>query len=69
MSGDQRAPVDSFSTDDEEDEVKISAELMATMTVSRPHTQVNIRIVKFSMLIIPDQRLTTSTILCPTLQR
>lgn len=40
MSEDQKVKVDNFSTDDDEEEVKISAEMMASMTVSRPHTQV-----------------------------
>jgi len=41
MSEDQKVKVDNFSTDDDEEEVKISAEMMASMTVSRPHTQVD----------------------------
>jgi len=40
MSGDQKVKVENFSTDEEDEEVKISAEMMASMTVSRPHTQV-----------------------------
>merc|ERR1719500_827004 len=41
MSEDQKVKVDNVSTDDDEEEVKISAEMMASMTVSRPHTQVD----------------------------
>ena len=40
MSGEQKVTVDTFSTDGEEEEVKISAEMMASMAISRPHTQV-----------------------------
>jgi len=41
MSGEQKVTVDTFSTDGEEEEVKISAEMMASMAISRPHTQVD----------------------------
>ena len=54
MSGDQKVKVENFSTDEEDEEVKISAEMMASMTVSRPHTQVRTSCIIFLCLLISN---------------
>jgi len=41
MSEENRITTENFSNDEDDEEVKISAEMMATMSVSRPHTQVD----------------------------